>query len=540
MPSPSQQKPKTDLLILGSGIAGLTLALKAADFCNVLLVTKNKAVESNTVYAQGGIASVMSKSDHFESHIHDTFEAGAQLGDLKIIEDVICAGPRLIAELLSIGVKFDKTQKKFDLAREGGHSYRRILHSHDMTGFEIQKKLLAKVQKHPRIEILEHHIAIDLIVDRHLQKKPGDPVCYGAYVLNKANQKILTLTAKATVLATGGAGKVYLYTSNPDIATGDGIAMGYRAGCEVANLEFVQFHPTCLYHPKAKSFLISEALRGEGGKLRKQNGKPFMNNYHTMKELAPRDVVAQAIDYELKKSGDDYVTLDMTHKPRDYLKNRFPNIYKTCKKYGYDMAKDVLPVVPAAHYFCGGIKVNRQGRTSLENLYAIGEVSCTGLHGANRLASNSLLEGLAFADKVASDLQKRNDLDNLSYQWVREWNTFKATDSDEVVVITQNWDEIRRFMWNYVGIVRSQKRLQRALTRTYLLREEIRDYYWNFKLSPDLIELRNIALVADLTIQCAMQRKESIGLHSNLDYPKKAKKSVKFNSISPQTYKTNI
>lgn len=527
----NSSKPMSDLLIIGSGIAGLSLALKAADFCHVTLATKNKALESNTRYAQGGIASVMSTSDHFSSHIEDTFLAGAELGDLKIIEDVICSGPKLIEELLQVGVKFNKSKNDFDLGREGGHSFRRILHSQDMTGYEIQKKLLARVKRHPRIQVLEHHIAIDLIVDRHLQKKTGDPLCYGAYLFNKPEQKITTLTAKATVLATGGAGKVYLYTSNPDIATGDGIAMGYRAGCDISNLEFVQFHPTCLYHPKAKSFLISEALRGEGGTLRKQSGKAFMGEYHKMKDLAPRDVVARAIDHELKKSGDDYVNLDMTHKSKAFLQNRFPNIYKTCKKYGYDMAKEALPVVPAAHYFCGGIKVNRKGRTSLNNLYAIGEVSCTGLHGANRLASNSLLEGLAYADKVVQDLKKRQDLDNINTRWVRNWNAFEATDSDERVVITQNWEEIRRFMWNYVGIVRSNKRLQRALTRTSLLLAEIHDYYWDFKLNSDLIELRNLALVADLTIKCALKRKESIGLHANLDYPKKAKKSVRFNTI---------
>lgn len=526
------QRPQTDLLILGSGISGLSLALKAAQDFNVTLVTKNEALESNTRYAQGGIASVMAKTDCFDSHIEDTFTAGAELGDLKVIEDVVCAGPKLIDELLKVGVSFSKSKKnEFDLGREGGHTHRRILHSKDLTGFEIERKLLAKAKKHKRIKILEHHIAVDLIVDRHLKKKSGDPLCYGAYVLNKASGNILTLTAKATVLATGGAGKVYLYTSNPDVATGDGIAMAYRAGCDIANLEFVQFHPTCLFHPKAKSFLISEALRGEGGKLLKEDGDAFMKKYHKLKDLAPRDIVARAIDHELKKSGDDYVTLDMTHKSKDFLKKRFPTIYSTCRKYGYNMSKEPVPVVPAAHYFCGGVKVNGKGRTRLNNLYAIGEVSCTGLHGANRLASNSLLEGLAFADKVYADLKKRKDLDNTNYKWVRGWNIFEATDSDEAVVITQNWDEIRRFMWNYVGIVRSQKRLQRALTRTTFLLEEIKDYYWNFKLSSDLIELRNIAVVADLTIKCALKRKESVGLHYNMDYPKKSKKPRRFNII---------
>lgn len=524
---------QTDLLIIGSGIAGLSLALKAAQHFQVTIVTKNEAMETNTRYAQGGIASVMAQTDNFDAHIKDTYLAGSELGDLKVIEKVITSGPKLIEELLKVGVKFTKrNETEFDLTLEGGHSQRRVLHAADLTGYELERKLLAKVKRNKRIQILEHHIAIDLLTDKHLKKKSGENLCYGAYVFHKKTSDIITLHANTTVLASGGAGKIYLYTSNPDIATGDGIAMAYRAGCEIANLEFVQFHPTCLYHPKAKSFLISEALRGEGGKLKLINGERFIEDYHPQAELAPRDVVARAIDYELKKRGDDYVTLDMTHLSREFLKKRFPNIYRTCKKFGFDLAKEPIPVVPAAHYFCGGVKVDQNGRTCLRNLYAIGEVSCTGLHGANRLASNSLLEGVAYADFVAQDLLKRKDVKQLPHHLVRDWNPFNATDSDEVVVITQNWDELRRLMWNYVGIVRSDKRLVRAQRRIQILREEIKEYYWDFKLSSDLIELRNITLVSDLTIQSALKRKESIGLHYNINHPKRKKTSQRLNVIS--------
>lgn len=523
---------KTDILIIGSGISGLSLAIKAAQKYDVMVVTKKEAMESNTRYAQGGIASVIAHLDNFESHIEDTLMAGAHLCDPKVVERVVRAGPSLIEELLKFGVHFSRAKNNdFDLGIEGGHSQRRVLHAGDITGFEIEKKLLAKAKRSSRIRFLENHCAIDLIIDRHLKKKQGSDLCYGAYVLNRENGQIIAATAKATVLATGGAGKTYLYTSNPDIATGDGIAMAYRAGCPIANLEFVQFHPTCLYHSRAKSFLISEALRGEGGVLKLADGTAFMSQYHKLKDLAPRDTVARAIDFELKRRGDDYVTLDMTHLSRTFLKNRFPNIYQICKKFGYDMVSQALPVVPAAHYFCGGVRVDAQGRTPLPNLYAIGEVSCTGLHGANRLASNSLLEGIAYADFVYRDLIFRKDLSALSHTPVREWDSGKATDSDEAVVIKQNWDEIRRLMWNYVGIVRSDKRLTRAWRRIQVLREEIKEYYWNFKLSPDLIELRNIYRVAELTIRSALKRKESIGLHYTIDHPKPKKNSVRFNVI---------
>lgn len=527
-------KTETDILIIGSGIAGLSLAIKAASEFNVLIVTKREAMESNTRYAQGGIASVMTRTDNFETHIRDTLEAGAHINDPRVVEEVISAGPRLIEELLKYGVRFTRLGKNssgFSLGMEGGHSERRVLHTKDMTGVELERKLLSRARKNSRIRILEYHTAVDLIVDRHLKKHTHEDLCYGAYVLNQKTGHILTLRAKATVLATGGAGKTYLYTSNPDIASGDGIAMAYRAGCQIANLEFVQFHPTCLFHPRAKSFLISEALRGEGGILRLINGERFMPRYDHRNELAPRDVVARAIDYELKKRGDRYVLLDMTHLSRNFLRTRFPTIYKTCRSFGYDMAKEPIPVVPAAHYFCGGVKVDLRGRTKLRNLYAIGEVSCSGLHGANRLASNSLLEGLAFADFVYRDLIKRKDLDKIDYHLVRPWTIGKAIDSDEAVVITQNWDEIRRMMWNYVGIVRSTKRLIRAQRRIKILLDEIKEYYWDFILTSNLLELRNICRVADLTVKCALKRKESVGLHYNIDYPKAQKRSVRFNVI---------
>jgi L-aspartate oxidase len=523
---------KTDILILGSGISGLSLAIKAAQKFDVILVTKNEAMESNTRYAQGGIASVMAQIDNFDSHIKDTILAGTHLCDEDVVKKVICAGPKLIDELLTIGVRFSKTtQNEFDLGMEGGHSQRRVLHASDITGYELEKKLLQRAQKNPRIKILEYHIAIDLIGDRRLKKGIGENFCYGCYVLDKKTKKIFTIRSKATVLATGGAGKTYLYTSNPDVATGDGIAMGYRVGCQIANLEFMQFHPTCLHHPQAKSFLLSEALRGEGGKIRLIDGTKFMHKYHGLEELAPRDIVARAIDYELKKRGDKHAVLDMTHLSKNFLIKRFPTIYRTCKKFGFDMSTQPIPIVPAAHYFCGGIKVDLKGRTNISNLYAIGEVSCTGLHGANRLASNSLLEGLAYADFVANDLMTRKDLEKIKDIKVKNWDSGNATDSDEAVVITQNWEEIRQMMWNYVGIVRSNKRLLRAKRRVEILLDEIKEYYWDFILTPDLIELRNICRVSDLTVKCALKRHESIGLHYNIDYPKPQKKSVKFNVI---------
>ncbi len=523
---------ETDILILGSGIAGLSLALKCADNFNVTIICKSQALESNTRYAQGGIASVVDKSDHFDSHIQDTLIAGNYLCDEDVVRNVVTHGPRLINDLLKWGVKFSKlTSQQFELGIEGGHSKRRVLHANDITGYEIAVKLLAKVKKHPRITLIENTLAIDLITHKHLKKSFMSQACHGAYVMNRFDHRIEAIVAKATVLATGGAGKTYLYTSNPDIATGDGIAMAYRAGADIANLEFVQFHPTCLFHSQAKSFLISEALRGEGAFLRTQDGERFMKKYHKLEELAPRDIVARAIDGELKKSGHKYVTLDISHKPATTIKKRFPNIYKVCKSFGYDLTKAPLPVVPAAHYFCGGVLVNTKAETTLPQLYAIGEVSCTGLHGANRLASNSLLEGLAYADFCAQHLKSMQKHPKMNKSNVKKWNIGKATNSDEAVVITQNWDEIRRLMWNYVGIVRTTKRLERASHRIDLLNAEVKDYYWDSLLTPDLVELRNIIQVADLMVQGALNRKESIGLHTTLDYPQPAQKSKKFNIL---------
>lgn len=515
---------KTDILIIGSGIAGLSLALKTADHYEVLLVTKKELMETSTRYAQGGIAAVLDSLDDFQSHIEDTLTAGANLCHKDIVEKIIHDGPRLINELVQLGVKFSLGKnKKYDLGREGGHSKRRVVHAGDMTGNELERALVAQIKKHPRIKILEHTTAIDLITSRKIGDDINSNRCLGAYVLDNL-QNIKTIEARTTILATGGAGKVYLYTSNPDIATGDGMAMAYRAGATLANMEFVQFHPTCLYDPGAgpeseRTFLISEAVRGEGAILRLKDDTPFMENTHKLKDLAPRDIVARAIDSEIKRRGDPCVYLDISHRRAVFIKNRFPNIYSFCKKRGFDMTKKPIPVVPAAHYFSGGIKTDLEGSSSLNNLLAIGECASTGLHGANRLASNSLLEALAMADYAS--LKIKTDLPKISFsdKEIPEWDSGSAINNDEAVVITQNWDEIRRLMWNYVGIVRSNKRLARAQKRIQLLQEEIKEYYWNFKLSKDLIELRNLAQIAELIITCALQRKESRGLHYNLDYP---------------------
>lgn len=511
-----------DFLVIGSGVAGLTFALEAAEAGTVLIVTKRAADDANTTWAQGGIATVLATSDTFDSHIEDTLVAGAGMSHPKAAQVCVSEGPERIAWLRSLGTQFDKAkdagaESDLDLHLEGGHSARRIIHNGDMTGREVERALLAAVKAQPNITILEEHMGIDLIM---LSKFGGPEVCGGAYVLDVKKGQVRTLRARATVLASGGAGKVYLYTSNPDVATGDGVAMAFRAGAEVANMEFYQFHPTVLYHPQAKSFLISEALRGEGAILRRMDMTPFMADHDPRKELAPRDIVARAIDFEMKRSGSDHVWLDITHRGEAFVKEHFPGIYAQCKRFGVDIAHEPIPVVPAAHYMCGGVATDLDGRTTIPGLFAIGECAHTGLHGANRLASNSLLEGLVLGRRAAvvcKDLPARNETGMTTA--VADWDAGQAAASDEAVVITQNWDELRRLMWNYVGIVRSDKRLKRAARRIALLKEEIADYYWNYLVTRDLLELRNIATVAELIVECAMARRESRGLHSTLDCP---------------------
>jgi L-aspartate oxidase len=528
---------KTDFLIIGSGVAGLTFALKVAEFGDVALVTKKGVMDSNTVMAQGGIASVFGKLDSFDLHIQDTMNSGDGLCNRGVVEMVVRNGPERIRELFDLGVHFNLRKNgiadsesphlapDFDLGREGGHSQKRIVHAEDMTGMELERVLVNHARNHNRIELFENHIAIDLItistrMTRGLITTTHEDYCCGAYVLDREKDQVITFCAKITLLATGGAGKVYLYTSNPDVATGDGIAMGYRAGATVTNLEFVQFHPTCLYHPDAKNFLISEAVRGEGGTLVDLAGNAFMEKYSSQGDLGCRDVVARAIDTELKKSGDDSVFLDISHKNSGFVKKRFPNLYEKCLTFGFDMTQDPLPVVPAAHYMCGGIATDMFGRTDMHRLYAIGETACTGLHGANRLASNSLIEALVYSHRAARQAVKDiAEYDFSSTPDPPSWDEVGTTDSDEVIMVSQNWDEIRRFMWNYVGIVRSNKRLARAKRRIEIIQQEINEYYWNFRVSADLIELRNIAVVAELIIKCASYRKESRGLHYNIEYP---------------------
>ncbi|WP_243373624.1 L-aspartate oxidase [Geotalea sp. SG265] len=512
-------KLENDFLVIGSGIAGLSFALQAAAHGKVAIVTKREISESATNYAQGGIATVSSKDDTFDAHVEDTLVAGAGICHEDVVRMVVEEGPAVISSLIEWGVKFTTSGDAYDLTREGGHSQRRILHAEDITGREIQRALVAAARANKNITIYEHHIAIDLMTESKILRKRVKPNrCIGAHVLDIDSGTVKTFKAKITLLATGGAGKVYLYTCNPDVATGDGVAMAYRAGATIANMEFMQFHPTTLYHPNAKSFLISEAVRGEGAILRRRDGTAFMEKYHKLKDLAPRDIVARAIDNEMKTYGDDCVFLDITHKDPEYVRNRFPNIYQTCLEYGLDMTKQGLPVVPAAHYLCGGVAVDTNAETDIQHLYAIGEVAFTGLHGANRLASNSLLEAAVYAGRAYVHAVQQLKSNDYHFPEIPVWDSGTATSSDEMVVVSQNWDEIRRFMWNYVGIVRSDKRLERAMHRIKLIQEEIEDYYWNFNVTSDLIELRNIATVAELIVKCARQRKESRGLHYNIDY----------------------
>ncbi|WP_437734965.1 L-aspartate oxidase [Sorangium sp. So ce1335] len=533
----------TDFLVIGSGVAGLTFALEAAEHGEVIVVTKRSRDESNTKYAQGGIAAVFAPDDTPEAHIADTLEAGAGLCHQVVVE--ICAreGPERVRELIARGAQFDHENGQVRLGREGGHSARRIVHAADATGLEIERALLEQARQNPNIRFAEHHTAIDLIL---LSRFGGPDICAGAYVLDETDAAlhhgtpqppdserpatrhrpasrphvVETYLARATVLATGGAGKVYLYTTNPDVATGDGVAMAYRAGAEIANMEFYQFHPTCLFHPEAKSFLVSEALRGEGAILRLPDGTAFMASHDPRKDLAPRDIVARAIDFEMKRTGSDYVLLDITHRPASFVREHFPTIHAQCLRYGIDITTQPIPVVPAAHYMCGGITTDLYGRTTIPGLWAIGECTCTGLHGANRLASNSLLEGLVFGQRAAARLSAQiAELRQSPFPQVPEWQAGNAVASDEEVVVAHNWDELRRTMWNYVGIVRSDARLRRAARRISLLQEEIREYYWKHLVTRDLLELRNIATVAELIVGCASARHESRGLHSTIDYP---------------------
>jgi L-aspartate oxidase len=509
-----------DFVVLGSGIAGLTFALQVAERGRVAVVTKKNRAESNTNYAQGGIACVTSTEDTFDLHVRDTLEAGAGLCREKVVRGIVEEGPARIKELIELGMSFTERENgaghELDLGREGGHSKRRILHAKDVTGREIERALLAALGAHKNVAMFENHAAIDLITRRKLGFGTEDR-CLGVYVLDIAGGRVETVAARHVLLATGGCGKVYLYTTNPSIATGDGVAMAYRAGVPVANMEFIQFHPTCLFHPKAGSFLISEAVRGEGGILRNAAGVAFMDGVHPLKSLAPRDIVARAIDSEIKRTGAECVYLDITHHSREFLQDRFPAIYAKCLACGIDMAKDPIPVVPAAHYQCGGVVTTPEGRTELPGLWAVGEVACTGLHGANRLASNSLLEALVVAHRAG--LAVTREPAPTQAPELPAWKSGSAQDPDELVVIYHLWREIRQLMWDYVGIVRSTKRLRRAASRLRSLAEEVREYYWNYKITADLIELRNLVLVASLIVDCALSRHESRGLHATLDYP---------------------
>ncbi len=510
-----------DVIVIGAGAAGLTLALRLAESLRVAVVAKGPLTECATLYAQGGISVVLDKEDSVESHVDDTMEVGAGLCDPQVVRYVVERGKQAIQWLIDRNVPFTREQHhdgtaSYHLTREGGHSHRRVIHAADATGRAIETTLEQQARSHPNITLLEYHIAVDLITGAKLGLPSNR--CHGVYVLDREHDRVDVFRARFVVLATGGAGKVYLYTSNPDVSTGDGVAMAWRAGCRVANMEFIQFHPTCLYHPQAKSFLISEAVRGEGGRLLLPDGSRFMDRFDRRGELAPRDIVARTIDHEMKRLGAECVYLDISHKPAEFIKSHFPTIYQRCLEFGFDMTRQPLPVVPAAHYFCGGVVTDIRGRTDIDGLYAIGETACTGLHGANRMASNSLLECLVMAESAATDIRAAIATAPAPPS-LPAWDESRVTNSDEEVVVTHNWDEIRRFMWDYVGIVRTDKRLQRAKHRIDLLLQEISEYYGNFRVTNNLVELRNLALVADLVIQSAMLRRESRGLHYTLDFP---------------------
>jgi L-aspartate oxidase len=511
-----------DFLVIGSGSAGLAYAIEVAKSGTVGIITKKDRAESNTNYAQGGIAAVLDKTDSFDAHVNDTLVAGAGLCKKESVEVIVREGPEIIRELMRMGANFNRHGEAIELGREGGHTANRIVHAADMTGREIERVLLAEVASNPNITVLEHHFALELITEHHLGRRvtryDKDIHCFGAYALNTSTDKVDTVLAKCTMLATGGAGQVYQHTTNPEIATGDGFAMAHRAKARIANMEFIQFHPTSLYHPEANSFLISEAVRGEGGILRNKRGQAFMQSYHPMADLAPRDIVARAIDDQLKKSGDECVFLDITHLPDDRIKAKFPNIYATCMQFGIDIVKEMIPVVPAAHYICGGVITDLYGQTNIHGLLAAGEVACTGVHGANRLASNSLLEALVFArraSQVAVPYMKTSD----ALPGIPDWDASGTVNTEEWVLISHNKRELQQLMMNYVGIVRSNLRLKRAFRRTYLLYQETEDFYRRSRVSVPLCQLRNMITVAYLVIQCAFMRHESRGLHYTTDFP---------------------
>ena len=527
--------------MVGGGLAGLSLALRLAENTQVTLLAKEDLPQGSSLYAQGGVAAVLNETDSYENHIRDTLIAGAGLCHADTVAHVVRHGPAAIRWLIAQGVPFTfetgaDGHPHYHLTQEGGHSHRRVVHAADATGRAMETTLEALVRRHPNIHLYEHHIAVDLITRQKLGHG-DDNRCLGVYALNKLTGVVGVFSARVVVLATGGASKVYLYTTNPDTSTGDGVAMAWRAGCRVANMEFMQFHPTCLYHPKAKSFLISEAVRGEGGRLLLPDGTPFMQEHDPRGELAPRDVVARAIDYEMKRHGRDWVYLDISHKPADFITEHFPNIHRRCLEFGFDMTRQPLPVVPAAHYTCGGVVTDLHGQTDLRGLYAIGECAHTGLHGANRLASNSLLECVVFAEAAAADILAHLATTPPAETVLRAWDESRVSDPDEMVVVSHNWKELRSFMWDYVGIVRTNKRLERALHRANLLHEEIREYYSNFRISNDLVELRNLALVAELIIRSAQRRRESRGLHYTLDYPQPDEKNPPQDTILvPENY----